>query len=214
MGRLWAQPRVTFDGRYRMFNGPGINPPAAIGCTSICFGSHADVILDASRPLGQRQKPLAKFGRLRSFTKEKPATIRPRETLRLSLRPSRKAEAECCGLACGTAGAKHADFPNRGRMASPALHVAPVPLDFAGTAPVAIDSAPVNRRPTRRRGGARLRKCAQGYPAAGYRVLPGAGAVAGPPQRRSTFSSDRDARKSVTMSTSVRQGKRAAADAE
>ena len=81
MGRLWAQPRVTFDGRYRMFNGPGINPPAAIGCTSICFGSHADVILDASRPLGQRQKPLAKFGRLRSFTKEKSATIRPRQAL-------------------------------------------------------------------------------------------------------------------------------------
>lgn len=76
---LWAQPHVTFRGRYHRIDDAGINPRPTSGRIPIWWGGHADAILQRIARIGDGWMPLAysagdkalaKFEQLRTWTKE------------------------------------------------------------------------------------------------------------------------------------------------
>lgn len=87
MQKLWAEPHVTFKGRYHMIDDAGINPRPASGHIPIWFGGHAEQTLQRTAKYGDGWMPLAypaddtalaAFEKLRALTKAEgrdPASI-------------------------------------------------------------------------------------------------------------------------------------------
>jgi probable F420-dependent oxidoreductase len=87
MRALWAQPHVTFNGRWHTIEDAGINPRPAAGKIPLWYGGHADVTLRRCARWGDGWMPLAyppgeearaAFDRLRRYADEAgrdPATI-------------------------------------------------------------------------------------------------------------------------------------------
>lgn len=59
MQALWAQPHVTFKGRYHTIEDAGINPRPASGRIPVWFGGHADATLERTAKYGDGWMPLA-----------------------------------------------------------------------------------------------------------------------------------------------------------
>jgi probable F420-dependent oxidoreductase len=59
MQALWAQPNVTFKGRYHTIDDAGINPRPASGHIPVWFGGHADATLQRVAKYGDGWMPLA-----------------------------------------------------------------------------------------------------------------------------------------------------------
>ena len=54
MQKLWAEPHVTFKGRWHTIEDAGINPRPASGKVPVWFGGHHDAHLGADRQMGRR----------------------------------------------------------------------------------------------------------------------------------------------------------------
>jgi probable F420-dependent oxidoreductase len=59
MQALWAQPHVTFKGRYHTIDDAGINPRPASGRIPVWFGGHAEATLQRTAKYGDGWMPLA-----------------------------------------------------------------------------------------------------------------------------------------------------------
>jgi probable F420-dependent oxidoreductase len=59
MQALWAQPYVTFKGRYHTIDDAGINPRPASGRIPVWFGGHAEATLQRTAKYGDGWMPLA-----------------------------------------------------------------------------------------------------------------------------------------------------------
>ena len=59
MQALWAQPHVTFKGRYHTIDDAGINPRPASGRIPVWFGGHAEATLERTAKYGDGWMPLA-----------------------------------------------------------------------------------------------------------------------------------------------------------
>ena len=59
MQALWAQPHVTFKGRYHTIDDAGINPRPASGRIPVWFGGHAEQTLQRTAKYGDGWMPLA-----------------------------------------------------------------------------------------------------------------------------------------------------------
>ena len=59
MQALWAQPHVTFKGRYHTIDDAGINPRPASGRIPVWFGGHAEATLHRTAKYGDGWMPLA-----------------------------------------------------------------------------------------------------------------------------------------------------------
>ncbi|MBV8337706.1 MAG: LLM class F420-dependent oxidoreductase [Alphaproteobacteria bacterium] len=59
MRALWAEPHVTFKGRWHTIDDAGINPRPAAGKIPIWYGGHADVTLRRCAKWGDGWMPLA-----------------------------------------------------------------------------------------------------------------------------------------------------------
>ena len=79
MQALWANPHVTFKGRYHTIDDAGINPRPASGRVPVWYGGHHDLTLPRIAKWGDGWMPnayapgdeaLAIFDRLRSLTRE------------------------------------------------------------------------------------------------------------------------------------------------
>jgi probable F420-dependent oxidoreductase len=79
MQALWAQPHVTFKGRWHTLEDAGINPLPAVGKVPIWFGGHEDVTLRRVAKWGDGWMPLAyppndgalvAFDKLRTYARE------------------------------------------------------------------------------------------------------------------------------------------------
>ncbi|MDP7549413.1 MAG: LLM class F420-dependent oxidoreductase [Alphaproteobacteria bacterium] len=78
MQALWAEPHVTFDGKWHKINDAGINPLPAGGSIPVWFGGHEDVTLRRTAKWGEGwimlahppgDGALAEFAKLRDYTK-------------------------------------------------------------------------------------------------------------------------------------------------
>jgi probable F420-dependent oxidoreductase len=78
MQALWAEPHVTFKGRYHTIEDAGINPRPASGRIPVWFGGHAEATLQRTAKYGDGWMPLAYpaddsalavFEKLRAMTK-------------------------------------------------------------------------------------------------------------------------------------------------
>jgi probable F420-dependent oxidoreductase len=78
MQALWAEPHVTFKGRYHTIDDAGINPRPASGRVPVWFGGHVDATLERTAKWGDGWMPLAypaddkalaAFDKLRSLTR-------------------------------------------------------------------------------------------------------------------------------------------------
>src|ERR1700678_3068534 len=79
MQALWAEPHVTFKGRYHTIDDSGINPRPASGRVPVWFGGHVDATLQRTAKWGDGWMPLAypaddtalaAFDKLRGLTRE------------------------------------------------------------------------------------------------------------------------------------------------
>ena len=79
MQKLWAEPHVTFEGRWHRIEDAGINPRPASGKVPVWFGGHHERTLPRIAKLGDGwipnayqpdQEALDIFGRLRSLTEK------------------------------------------------------------------------------------------------------------------------------------------------
>ena len=59
MQALWAQPHITFKGRYHTIEDAGINPRPASGRIPVWFGGHADQTFERTAKYGDGWMPLA-----------------------------------------------------------------------------------------------------------------------------------------------------------
>lgn len=78
MQALWAEPHVTFEGKWHRINDAGINPLPGGGSLPLWFGGHEDVTLRRTAKYGDGWIMLAlpagaeadaQFGKLRAYTK-------------------------------------------------------------------------------------------------------------------------------------------------
>ena len=78
MQKLWAEPHVSFKGRYHTIDDAGINPRPASGRVPVWFGGHAEQTLQRTAKYGDGWMPLAypaddtalaAFEKLRALTK-------------------------------------------------------------------------------------------------------------------------------------------------
>ncbi|MEJ1975212.1 MAG: LLM class F420-dependent oxidoreductase [Acetobacteraceae bacterium] len=79
MRALWAEPHVTFEGKWHRIEDAGINPRPASGRIPVWFGGHVDVTLKRTAKWGDGwimlahppgDTALAEFDKLRRFTAE------------------------------------------------------------------------------------------------------------------------------------------------
>jgi alkanesulfonate monooxygenase SsuD/methylene tetrahydromethanopterin reductase-like flavin-dependent oxidoreductase (luciferase family) len=59
MRKLWAEPHVSFKGRWHTIEDAGINPRPAAGKVPLWYGGHADVTLRRCAKWGDGWMPLA-----------------------------------------------------------------------------------------------------------------------------------------------------------
>jgi probable F420-dependent oxidoreductase len=59
MQALWAEPHITFKGRYHTIDDAGINPRPASGKVPVWFGGHVDATLERTAKWGDGWMPLA-----------------------------------------------------------------------------------------------------------------------------------------------------------
>ena len=79
MQALWAQPHVTFKGKYHTIDDSGLNPRPKSGRVPVWFGGHVDATLERTAKWGDGWMPLAypaddsalkAFDKLRALTRE------------------------------------------------------------------------------------------------------------------------------------------------
>jgi len=77
MQALWANPNITFNGKYHTVDDSGINPRPPSGRVPVWFGGHVDATLERTAAIGDGWMPLAyppddqaltKFDQLRELT--------------------------------------------------------------------------------------------------------------------------------------------------